>query len=265
MVIQVKNNEKIIVILGVLIMLTFLVWIFLTVFKFEKNSKIDTFNVTDEEVAKVYEINSQETDFARYTFYSGYKIDYDDLAYDYVATLAYQELLKENKLSTDVTIDDLKDAGVAINIRDVKPLYKITVNSFNEKIKYLFGNNITIENTSFKINNNLFGCLSSDKENIYIYEENSEEEEKYYVLKEFDSYGTQDNGKTLVIYDYFIKCNKETKDCFNDDRMAMPNHYLKYENNVLSNLDKSMRAKYEHTYKWDNDHYYWVSSELIAN
>ena len=265
MVIQVKNNEKIIVILGVLIMLTFLVWIFLTVFKFEKNPKIDTFNVTDEEVAKVYEINSKETDFARYTFYSGYKIDYEDLAYDFVATLAYQELLKENKLKEDVTIDDLKEAGIAINTRDVKPLYKIDINSFNEKIKYIFGKDVTIENNSFKISNNLFGCISQDNENVYIYEENIDADEKYYVLKEFDSYGTKDNGQTLIIYDYFIKCNKETKDCFNDDRMAMPNHNLKYEDGSLSNSSKNNRAKYEHIYKWDNDHYYWVSSELIAN
>ncbi len=258
------KNEKILVVLGVCIMLTFLIWMFFTVFNFESKTPISTLKVTDSDVEKIYQSIKDDKYLSRYTIYSGFKTDYDKISYDYVATMAYYKLKEENKLISDLQMTDLQEAGIAINTREVSPLAKVSLDVFNAQIKELFGNNIEIENTSFKITNRLNGCLSNDQKEVYFYEENVTENE-YFMQRTMDSYATRDNGNTLIIYDYFIKCQSDSGSCYNDDRMAMPNRYVKFSNNKLSSTKVDNQAKYMHTFKWEDDHYYWVSSEIIEN
>ena len=258
------KNEKLLIIIGVCLMLTFLIWTFFTVFDFENKPAINTLKVTDSDVEKIYQSIKDDKYLSRYTVYSGFKTAYDKLSYDYVATTAYYKLLEKQKLINDLSMTDLQEAGIAINTREVSPLAKVSLDVFNDQIKELFGDDIEIENTSFKITNRINGCLSKDQKEIYIYEENVGETE-YFMQRTMDSYATRDNGNTLIIYDYFIKCQSENETCYNDDRMAMPNHYVKFSNNALTSTSVKNQAKYMHTFKWKDDHYYWVSSEIIEN
>ena len=75
-----------------------------------------------------------------------------------------------------------------------------------------------------------------------------------------DRYLVTDNNATIKIYDYYLKCNIETNICYNDERNRYINNNVKYTEDL--NLDNytNYLTTYEHTFKYDNGNYYWVSS-----
>ena len=54
------------------------------------------------------------------------------------ASLAYYNLLAANKLDANLTKEELQEAGIAIYTREVKPIARIDLVTFNAQIKNIW-------------------------------------------------------------------------------------------------------------------------------
>ncbi len=239
------KKEKTVMILIVAVTVILIIFIFFKLFNFEGNREKKE-NISESEVNNIYQ-NLYVNKYAeKYGFYNGYFTKYNNLSYEHILITAYNYLKDNNKI---VINNDHLEEEVA----------QIPINDFNDAIHTIFGNNVNIYYLDFRIDNKLKAIYNEDTEIISIYNDNIEKEE-YYVYHSLDGFEINSN-KELVIYDYFGKCNKETQECFNDERMTMKNNNVKYENEKITKPDKLV--KYKHTFKMENGKYYWYSSDLI--
>ena len=98
-------------------------------------------------------------------------------------------------------------------------------------------------------------------DNYYIYEENTIDNIIYY--KGLDSYTLTDNRETIKLNEYYLRCNKETKECFDKEGSDTPVSYIRYSENLDINSIKDKIKRYEHVFKYESDHYIWISTEGI--
>ena len=64
------------------------------------------------------------------------------------------------------------------------------------------------------------------------------------------------------IIEYFLKCNKTTRVCYNDENNNQVSNITYSENlNIKDNMDKV--KKYEHKFSYINNHYEYVSTRVV--
>ena len=146
-----------------------------------------------------------------------------------------------------------------IKQKNIIPLYQIKEEVFRQTIKELFN-----ENEKGFVNftiGNIEAFYNEDDNTFYIYQLATEASEDYVIIRQKTGYEITNQGQNLIIYDYFIKCNKLTQECFNDTRLTMPNRQIKY----TANINPNTLVKYKHTFNLASDHYYWYSSEIVKN
>lgn len=257
-----KNKEKIIIGIIVVFLVIGIICLFLKVFKFEDSSRVSSYS--DEYVDEIYNDIIVDKYYSRYTLYSGFYTTYGNLAKEYIASYVYW-YLESNKLITLNNYDKEELMNVAnFKETDFIPITKIPKDTFDKTLRELFGSNAKLDIEYFSITPSLKCQYDSSSNNYYIYDNNTQVEDKYYVYRERESFEVRDNKETIIIYDYYVKCDLETNECFNDDRMAMPNK-IKLENGKIKTKDKEKLVKYKHVFKLQNHKFYWVSSEIIEN
>ncbi len=253
-----KNKSKIFIFFIVAIFVFLFILIFLKVFNFE--GKKDEITVSEDVVNETHNMLLTNKYEAKYGFYNGYFTKYSSLDYETILTLGYYYLQEHNLISSN-SLSNNELIEVVPNVSDAKALAKVPLETYNSAIYNLFGNDVKINYVNFNTNN-LYGYYAKEKENIYIYEKDNNANEQYYIYNDITSYELNRN-KDLIIYDYYIKCDKNTKICYNDEKLTMKNNKVSYEINILSNKDNIV--KYKHTFKInDEGNYYWYSSDLYA-
>ncbi len=250
------KHKKIIIVGSVIIIVLFVLWLFPVIFNFEGNKTDEYKKINDELVNTLYENIISDDYHSRYTFYNAYYTKYGNLARDYILKIGYYYLKNNNELKENsLTNDDLIKENI-----DGKPLNKIDVSTLKKAIQSIFGPDVNISLGDFAIDNKLKGHYVENENKIYIYE-TDENLEEYYIFRQRESYAISDD-QTVVIYDYFVKCNKKTGLCYNDDRMANLNENIKFNNGSINTKNAGNLAKYQHTFKLIDGSYYWYSSEL---
>ena len=240
----------------VLIIVIILIFLFFNIFKFNANVKKENI-VDDSYVKEIYENMITDEFGVSYTFYNAFNTKYNNLSPEFVSKIAYLELDNSYENLTQEEFDTIVLPNIS-NEYNYEPIAKINGKTFNDKIKSIFGDNVTIKNTSFVIDEKRSGYYDEMSNYIYIYESNNIKE-KYYTKREMIGFEEKDNGDTLIIYDYFIKCEPITNKCYNDDHLVNPNNNVTY-----NDIDISKGAKYKHIFKKINDKYMWDSSNLVA-
>lgn len=256
-----KKNEKIIVVIGVITLLVIFIWLFFIIFDFEGNKVKTTLKITESEIDKLYSKIPNDTDLIRYSIYNGYKTTYENLNDDYIVSQAYLYLEKD---TFSFNIDELENIDIK-NKENILPLYKVKYDDFIKIIKNIFNNSFNFDENYFEINAEIKAYYDEKTNYFYFYKEKNDLSAKYYIFREKESIGSKENGNVLIINDYFLKCDIATTLCYNDNRLSMPNRNVNYVDGKLTKQNKEILAKYQHTYRWDIDHYYWQNSEIIEN
>lgn len=251
-----STNKKITIGIIVLFVVGILIFLFFKLFTFDTNDKKE--NIIDDSLAKeIYEKLTTDEVGVNYTFYNAFNTKYTNLSPEFVAKIAYLDLTSSYEELTPEEFETIVLPNLP-NEFEYNPLVKIDGNTFNDKIKSIFGDDIEIINTNFVIDEKQRGYYDQKRNYVYIYESN-DIKTKYYTERKMIGFEEKNNGDTLIIYDYFIKCEPDTKKCYNDDHLVNPNN-----NVTLDNVDITKGATYKHTFKKINNKYIWDSSNLIA-
>lgn len=216
-----------------------IIFLLFKIFKFEKEDNTKYPKVTDEEVAKLYNFFPKENYNPGSTFYLDSYVPSNNLSYTLISLVTYNYIKRTypEKIEQD----------------------KIDTKYFLEMSKYLFGEtNFYV--VDFKIDKNTSAKVKGDY--LYLYEDNNTLQDNIVYYKDMDSYTLENDNETLIIYEYFLKCNTLTKECFDTDgNNEIKNNYITYSENLDINNYKDKLKYYEHTFTYKDNHYVYVSTK----
>lgn len=254
------NKKKILLYVAVILLVILIGFLFIKIFDFEnepKKSDNGIPEVTLELVDQLYSYLDIDNPNGIMTMYSNIYTTVNNLSYDVL-----EKMILNYTINYDTTnLENLTSAELLQENVEGTPLYKIKTAVFNTNLSKLFGNEAKLQFTAnFIFQENIRAILSNSGDYYYVYETNEINNNSYKVFKKMDRYLVTDNNATIKIYDYYLKCNIETNICYNDERNRYINNNVKYTEDL--NLDNYINylTTYEHTFKYDNGNYYWVSS-----
>lgn len=204
--------------------------------------------------------------------YSDKEVNYDTISNDMRICLAYSLLDRED--ATVMKIDKSKKNNTCSIGNDVVfatdnyedkvcTITKIDANTLNEKYKAVYGKEID-NYEKFQYDNSTICYYDSG-----FYYCGLSENYTYSVGAEPHTYrsinkAVKDNDE-IVIYDYFLETvNDECFGTYNsNNKDEKCSEKLAKTKDVDFKFVKKYGSKYKHTFKKDNDSYYWVKSELV--
>lgn len=256
------NKKKIWLYIAVILLVIIIGFLFIKIFNFNneaKNNNKELPEVSNDLIQELYSYLDIYNPNGVMTMYSKIYTTKNNLNADVLEKVILNYIVNYDKSKLEnLTIDELKQENI-----DGTPLYKIKTEVFNSSLIKLFGKDTKINLKDFTYQENIKAINTSNKEYFYIYQTNDNINNIYEIFKKMDRYLVTDNNKTIKIYDYYLKCNKETAICYNDERNSYINNNIKYSINL--NLDDYVNylTLYEHTFKYENGNYYWVSSNAV--
>ena len=245
--------------------------IFINVFAFEDKptnnpSKDETPEVTEDLVNQLYSY-IPENEMGLHTMYTGYYNTINNINNDIILSMIYEYLLEFDEFSLETTsLSELTNKSILLstdNINDLNPLYKIRFDVIKNTFSKIFGEKQTFKIANFRYNYNTLGRIDNTEEYLYIFNNTPLETDKSdIVFRGITKYAVTDNNKTIEIYDYYLRCDLNTNNCYNDEGKKQLNNNIKYQDNfdILNYLDKTVT--YKHIFKFENDYFYWFSSDL---
>ncbi len=229
-----KNLSKKIGIFLIIGILVIILIIFLSkVFSFQDNKEENLNEITEELISKLYSYIPQSIYFD--TVYSGNYTNKNILNNSAIELMAYN-YLEENKLFND----------------------KVKREDFQKALFEVFGENIAYKPKDIQISPTTSLVFENDtftKSNKEIIKNND-----YVIFNDKTIYTVMAN-KNIIITDYYLKCNKLTKVCYNDEKESEINNYYKYSDDLESSLNKDNLRKYNHTFIYKDGKYYWEKTE----
>lgn len=259
------NKQKIIMYLLVIVLVVIICFGFVKFFGFESNKeKNKTNDINEELVLKLYsyliDVNASKVT----SMYNGNYASYNSLSYNSILIMIYEYIKTYDDFELEATtIDELLNNSI-IDIQDgVIPLYKIKIEEFEKVFKIIFGNGEKLNLIDFSYDINTFFKLDSNKTYYYVYTNNISEENSDVVFKEMLRYAVTDNNKTIKIYDYYLKCDVNNQNCYNDDKLSKLNNKVKYNSSININQYINDLVTYEHTFIYEDGYFHWKSSQVI--
>ena len=186
------------------------------------------------------------------------------MSYDSILIMIYEYIKTYEEFELEATtIDELLNNNIINNQDGVIPLYKIKIEEIEKVFKIIFGNSEKLNLIDFSYDINTFFKFDSNKMYYYVYTNNISEENSDVVFKEMLRYAVTDNNKTIKIYDYYLKCDVNTQNCYNDDKLSKLNNKVKYNSSININQYISDLVTYEHTFIYEDGNFHWKSSQVI--
>ena len=259
------NKRKVVMYLLVFILVVVICLGFVKFFGFESNKEESKTNDINEElVLKLYsyliDVNASKVT----SMYNGNYASYNSLSYDSILIMIYEYIKTYDEFELEATtIDELLNNNIINNQDGVIPLYKIKIEEIEKVFKIIFGNSEKLNVIDFSYDINTFFKFDSNKTYYYVYTNNISEENSDVVFKEMLRYAVTDNNKTIKIYDYYLKCDVNTQNCYNDDKLSKLNNKVKYNSSININQYISDLVTYEHTFIYEDGNFHWKSSQVI--
>ncbi|MDE6284876.1 MAG: hypothetical protein K2M17_03950 [Bacilli bacterium] len=241
------------------------------IFAFE-NQKEDNYDLypklDDAYIQKLYSYIPEKDDFGRTTMYGYFFTKFANLGHDIILSIIYNYMVEneKDKLSP-LSMDEFRNY---FNIREDQsaeefhPMYKITYEDMETIGKRIFGQDAEIPKGKFTVSLKT-KAIYVDGEGFYIYDINNDEESSTIVERIFYKYAITDNNNTIYIYDYYVKCEKNTFKCYDNEKGTKLNSVIINDNGniyLANHLDSAQ--SYTHTFKFEDGGYYWYSSELTG-
>lgn len=261
------KKERIVPYLIVGVLVIGFILIFTKVFSFEHKEGIEEVNayypkIDDAFIEELYHTIPDHDIEGMTTMYSFEYTKFSNMSYSAILRIVYNYMIEKSELNlAKLTKEDLLNQNIT---EEVTPLYKIPLKEFEEIGTLLFGSDEKLPRIDFTISSTIEAKYIIDV-GYYVYE-NAEAKKlsEDIVERVLDKYTITNNGNTILIYDFYIKCENDSTKCYNDEKRTIPNTYIKNENGSISLKNRLSNAQeYMHTFKFENDHYYWYSSERI--
>lgn len=261
------NKERIVPYLIVSVLVIGFILIFTKVFSFEHKEGVDEVNayypkIDDAYIQELYHTIPDRDIEGMTTMYSFEYTKFSNVSYASILRMVYNYMIEKNEVKLPkLTKEDLLTQNI---IEEVKPLYKIPLKEFEEIGSFLFGSNEKLPRVNFTISSKIQAKYITDV-GYYVYETPAERTlSEDLVERVLNKYTITNNGNTILIYDFYVKCEKDSTKCYDDEKRKIPNTYIKNNNGSIFLKNKLSNAQgYMHTFKFENDHYYWYSSERI--
>lgn len=254
-----KKGKKLIIYLIVIILAITIVFLFLKIFKFDKKVNTEYPEVTEADIKEIYKLIPEKNYNAGSSFYVGSYLTSNNIGYSTISLVTYNYIERTNPFKFEViTENDVNLVG-----KNYKLLYKINKEYFLEMVKYIFKEtNYYI--LDFKIDENKSAKIKDGYDYLYIYESNNELDDNIIYYKGLDSYTVENGNESIKIIEYFLKCNKTTKVCYdNEGTNEAVNNNIKYSENLNINEYKDKLKRYEHKFSYIDGHYKFVSTKEI--
>lgn len=249
--------KKIIMYIVVILIVLGLGFMFIKVFAFDKNENIevpDIPEVTDTLVKKLYNVLPTTNRFSQYSVYTGEYKTKSSTSYNAMGTITFNYINIFDEFSPELVSEEERN-NINGNV-----LYKVNKDIFLKDSKNILGPEVSFKPESLEISDNEKIKLINDY--YYVYEVPKEESE-YVYYKIYDSYTLTDNKQIIKIYEYYLRCNKNTSICYNTEKDDDMNNYIKYQENINVLDYKDHLKKFEHVFEYDKNHYYWKSTQGI--
>lgn len=251
-----KNGNKILFIIAVCLLVVLLSMVFLKLFIYKETDK-EYMSPKDVDPSLITKLTSY-LDIANLdneiTFYAGSYVTSNNLSYSAVGKMIYNyiKLYDTNKLE------------VVSNKENC--LYRIKSDEFlTYRDKLLENSNFYLDQehyNSFNISDNLYAKVEG--EYLYIYKKEIEDSiYKYY--HGLYSYTLMDNNNTIILTEYYIRCNKTTYTCYNNtkENPMEVNNVINYSDNFDASVVTDRLTKYNHVFKKFDGEYKWVSVDVL--
>lgn len=250
-----KLLKKLVMYICVALIVVLVCFTFSKTFAFKNNTKTDAPEITTDLIQELYSYLPTKEIGNVQTLYNTYYLTINNISYITQALMAYNYIITydEFKLKT-VTNEENINLNLKGNI-----LYKITKEDFVNTINQLFGTTKNYYDTDLTINSKLKVKFIND--NYYIYEEPTNNNIVYF--KGLESYTVTDSRETIKLIEYYLRCDKETKLCYDKEGSDNPVSYIKYSDNLDVSSIKNHLKYYEHVFTYNKDHYIWKSTQSI--
>lgn len=256
-------KKKILMYIGVIVLTVLIALLFFKLFNFE-GDKEEVPEIKDEVVTELYNYLLDKNIFGSLSMYSGNYTTFNNLNPDIVSKIVYEYLLNEQPAYFEITsIDELESNNIISNNADINPLYKIKIELFNDAFKKIFGDDAVFKPVNFKYDYNIEGKINKDMTYYFVYETDDNSLNDDVVYRKMLRYSVGDNNNVIKIYDYYLRCDVNTKICYNDEKKTNKNNNILYSNNLNIDNYSNVLKTYEHTFVYSNGNYYWKSSQMI--
>ena len=260
------KKRKIIMVLIAILLVILLITLFITLFDFE-NEPNDTDNlpkVTEELINELYSY-IPKNEMGLQTMYTGFYNQIANLSNDIIQSMIYEYIKNYDEFKLETTsLEEMYASGVldsTSNTNDITPLYKISLNEFNAIFPKIFGKNAEYRNENFRYNYNTLLRLDSNNEYYYVYNNTPLTSNlNDVVFRDITQYAVTNNNETIIIYDYYLRCDLNTNICYDDERKREVSNVTYTEDFDINNYLDEL-ATYKHTYRYEDGYYYWSSSE----
>lgn len=260
------KKKKWILYIIVALLVILLCVLFVTVFDFEKDAKQNEEElpaVTTDLIDQLYSY-IPVNEMGLHTMYTGYYNTINNISNDIVESMIYEYITNYDEFQLESTsIDEMLSASVITNTNDITPLYKVKVSVFNDVFPKIFGSEATFRIADFRYDYETLAKVDSNEEYYYIYNNTPLNTDKNdLVFRNITKYAVTENNRTIEIYDYYLKCDLNTNNCYNDEEKRLLNNSIKYTDNFDINNYQDNLTIYKHTYKYEDGYYYWFSSDI---
>lgn len=253
-----KKGQKIIITIMGLVLALIILLLFTKVFKFDKKDTTKYPEVTETQIKELYELFSVKDYNNNVSFYIGNYITNNNINYSVISIVTYDYIQRTNPFKFETITTE--DENITENKYEL--LSKINKEYFLETVKYLFGktNYYLID---FKIDATKSAKIKDDYEYLYIYETDNKVDDNIIYYKGLESYTVENSNESIKLIEYFLKCNKTTKICYNTEgQNEVVNNKVKYSEGMDISTYINDLQKYEHKFVYENDHYRYESTNI---
>ena len=249
-----KTQKTILTITSILLAILLLI-IFGKLFRFEKNKAVSKETIDEKIIDDLYSYLPKANDYGLETVYNGYYSSFTGLSPVVIEQMIISYLVSHDSSKVE-NLSNVELQSITQN-ESANPLYKISNDNMIYGLKMVFGSDKTYKFTDVSIDYDTKAYFRNN--NLYVFSDKSGLTSNYQIYKGIVSYSVDDD-KTVKIVDYYLKCDKITKTCYNDEKLREVNNKVTYSSNLNINNYISNLKQYVHVFKLSNNNYYWESS-----
>ena len=251
-----KTQKAILTVTSIILSILLLI-IFGKILKFErfKDNDNEVETIDREIVDKLYSYLPSNGDYNYDTMYNGSYSSFNSISSNTIEKMIinYLSMFEHDKCET-YNISEI----ISI-ITDDQPsaLYKISAENIDYALKKVFGDkhNFIIKNADLDYQTKALYYNNY----LYVYNIVPNQVSNYKIYRGLVRYSIDKEG-TILIYDYYLKCDKTTKICYNDERLKDKSSIIYSDNLNINDYSNDLKL-YEHQFRIVDGSYYWDSSK----
>ena len=203
--------KKIIMYIIVILLVIGICVLFVNLFNFNDKVENDIPEVTEELVDKLYSY-IPENEIGYQAMYMGYFNTFVNIGSDTIQSMIYDYILNyEKDLIENVTNEEIQVNSITINGVGYNPSSKIKVSVFEDIFPLIFGKENTYSVNDFQYSYEVRGKLNETKDYFYIFDSIQTNNTNDLIFRDITRYAVTNNRETIEIYDYYLKCDLNTK------------------------------------------------------